>query len=202
MKDIPDRIWIKFISRIKEVKEILDSSPKIVIGVSGGPDSIFLLYLFIKYSLKHKITLFPVYVNHRVRNETEIKKDIKVVEDLVKKYGLKLITRSLPRNIPKNENTLRNYRYKIFTKIAEKYNCSLIATGHTKDDFVETVLLNFFRGSGVKGLSGIPFLRTVSSEKKIYVFRPIIDISKKEILDVLENNKISFSIDKTNLEML
>jgi len=199
---IPNKIYEKFVLRIKSIANILEKNKKIIAAVSGGPDSMFLLLLLYKFSLKNKITIIPVYINHHVRSKKEIKKDIEVINDFCKKTNLQLIIEEIfPEK--KDENTLRKLRYKKLFEFAQKQNASIIATGHTKDDVVETFFLNLLRGSGIKGLCSIPPLREEKHDSRtIYILRPIIDITKDEIVKILFQQKINFVVDKTNLKIL
>lgn len=200
MKEIPDKIFEKFSLRMKNILSVLDKEKKILVAVSGGPDSMFLLYLIYKYSLKSNIKIIPVYINHNVRKKSEIKKDIETIDILCKKLDLDLIIDEI-KTKKVDENTLRELRYKKLYEIAFKYNSNTIATGHTKNDVVETFIFNLCRGSGLKGLCGIPFIREVNfKSKKIYIVRPIIDITKNEIIDVLNQLRIGYVVDRTNLD--
>ncbi len=198
---IPDKIYEKFVLRLKSVADVLRKNKKVIVAVSGGPDSMFLLLLLYKFSLKNKIEIIPVYINHHVRPTKEIKKDIKIINEFCKKTNLKPILSEISPN-KKDENTLRELRYKKLIEIAKKHNASIIATGHTKDDVVETFFLNLFRGSGLKGLCSIPPLRKeTQNNKTFYILRPIIDISKDDIVKILSQQKIKYVIDKTNFEI-
>jgi tRNA(Ile)-lysidine synthase len=202
IEKIPNRIYEKFVLRIKSIANILEKNKKIVVAVSGGPDSMFLLLLLYKFSLKNKIDIIPIYINHHVRTKKEIKKDIEVINDFCKKINLQLIIEEIfPEK--KDENTLRELRYKKLFEVAQRQNASIIATGHTKDDVVETFFINLLRGSGIKGLCSIPSLREEKHDSRtIYILRPIIDITKDEIVKILSQQKINFVVDKTNLKIL
>ena len=197
---IPNKIYEKFVLRLKSLADVLKENKKVVAAVSGGPDSMFLLLLLYKFSLKYKLEIIPVYINHHVRPTKEIKKDIKVINEFCKKTNLKPILSEIFPN-KKDENTLRELRYKKLIEIAQKHNASIILTGHTKDDVVETFFLNLLRGSSIKGLCSIPPLREeTKNNKTFYILRPIIDISKDDIVKILSQQKIKYVIDKTNLK--
>jgi len=202
IEKIPNRIYEKFVLRIKSIANILEKNKKIIAAVSGGPDSMFLLLLLYKFSLKNKIDIIPIYINHHVRTKKEIKKDIEAINDFCKKTNLQLIIEEIfPEK--KDENTLRELRYKKLFEVAQRQNVSIIATGHTKDDVVETFFINLLRGSGIKGLCSIPPLREEKHDSRtIYILRPIIDITKDEIVKILSQQKINFVVDKTNLKIL
>lgn len=201
MKQIPPEIYEKFIKRLKSIEKILNTEKSIVVGVSGGPDSMFLLFLLYKFSIKNKLKIIPVYVNHQIRTFSEIQKDIETINLFCKKKGIELIIEKIsPRK--KDEETLRELRYKKLFEVAKKFNTKVVATAHVLDDVVETFLLNLIRGSGLKGLCSIPAIRKEQlNGKNFHIIRPIIDISKCEILEVLKQQKIKYTIDKTNKEI-
>ncbi len=206
---LPKELWQQFILRIRQLQTTfqLQFPLRVIIGVSGGPDSIFLTYLMAKLKLIGKLEPIVVYIDHKVRSKKEVKKEIKVIENLTTKFGLPFVLEELPLKKRKqyDENTLRKLRYEKFFSLAKKYKCDFIALGHTRDDVVETVLMNFFRGSGVKGFCGIPFFREIYSQnvskRKVFVFRPIIDIPKQKIIEFLNKNNIKYVVDKTNLTL-
>ncbi|MCX7940639.1 MAG: tRNA lysidine(34) synthetase TilS [Endomicrobia bacterium] len=201
MKHIPDTIYEKFILRIKPILPIINKEKKILVAVSGGPDSMFLLFLMTKFAIKNKIEIIPVYINHKVRPRKEIKKDINAINKFCKDNNLVLQTAEI-NPTKSDENTLRKLRYEKLISLAKKFRCSVIATGHTLNDAIETFFLNLVRGSGIKGLCGTPALREIKSDHKtFYIVRPIIDIPKDLILDVLEKLNINYSVDITNLKL-
>lgn len=200
MKQLPDKIYEKFVLRLKPILTILDKTKKVIVSVSGGPDSMFLLFLTYKFSLKNNFKIIPVYINHQVRTKKEIENDIKTIESFCKKYNLSLIVEKIyPKKF--DENTLRELRYKKIFAIAKKQNCQIIFLGHTQNDVIETFFINLLRGSGIKGLCSITPIREVDEyTKKIYIVRPIIDIKKEEILKILNQQNIGYVVDRTNLE--
>ncbi|MEN3013549.1 MAG: tRNA lysidine(34) synthetase TilS [Endomicrobiia bacterium] len=202
MKQIPDGVYQKFVLRVKPIFEVIKKHKKIVVATSGGPDSMFLLFLLHKLSLKHNLEVLAVYINHNLRTKNEILKDIKTIESFCKTNNLKLIVDEIkPQKF--DENTLRELRYKKLLNIAYKNKCFVIATAHTQTDLAETFILNLLRGSGLRGLCGVPPIRTIKYKKEnIYIIRPLIDITKQEIIRILNKNKISYVIDKTNLQDL
>ncbi len=202
MKFIPNEIYQKFILRIKSVESLLKKEKSIVVAVSGGPDSMFLLLLLYNFSIKNKLKLIPVYINHKVRTQKEIEKDIQTIKLFCKDKNLELIVKEISAE-KKDEETLRELRYKKLFEVAKKFSTKLIATAHTLDDVVETFFLNLLRGTGIKGLCSIPAIREEKFQNStFYIIRPIIDISKNELLDVLKQQKIKYTIDRTNKEIL
>jgi tRNA(Ile)-lysidine synthase len=192
------RIWNKINSFIKENK-LIKKGEKLLLAVSGGPDSMLMLHYFDK-TKKYNFIVF--HLNHGIRKEA--KYDEKLVRDWCKKNSIEFISEkfSIPSILRKNkdnlENAARKIRYKLFLKYARKYKCSLIATAHNLDEHIETVILNLIRGKSIKGLCGIPVKRKISNS--IYVIRPIMCLKKEEILRYLKENKIRYALDKTNYD--
>jgi tRNA(Ile)-lysidine synthase len=200
---ISPTIWNTFVSKMKLVTPLFKNNPKILVAISGGPDSMFLTYLLHKYSQifpYYKLTL--CYINHNIRPKKVIKKEILLIKNFALKLNIPFITTTINKTKKTDENTLRTLRYKKLFSVAKKVGCSIIAVGHTKNDVVETFLFNLFRGSGITGLTGIPAVRkTVFENQTFYIFRPLIGISKKDILTTLKSLNINFSFDETNLNV-
>jgi len=172
----------------------------IIAGISGGPDSIFLLYLLKKHQSKTPCKIISTHINHMIRGKEANKDEFFVKKETEK---LKLIFESKKIDIAKLskknkkglEETGRLERYKYFNSLTKKHKANFIITAHHADDNIETVILNLVRGSGLQGLSGMQEL-----EKNI--FRPLLDISKNQITEYLNLNKIHYHIEKTNLETI
>ena len=192
MKKIDEKI-IRFI----EEQELIERGDKILVALSGGPDSVFLLHFLLKYRKKYGIEIGAMHVNHMIRGE-EANKDEKFCRKLCLKLGVDYHT--VKRNVPSFaktnkisiEEAAREIRYKELTKIQKNFFYDKIATAHNCSDNAETVFLNLIKGTGLKGLSGIPIRRE-------NIIRPILSISKDEILEYLKKNKVEYLIDKTNL---
>lgn len=160
---------------------------KILIAFSGGPDSVF-LYHHLKKENKHKLAL--CYVNHNLR--VDVDNDIKFVRKFSLDNNVEIFIKSI--KIDKfSEKEARDKRYEILEKIRKENNFEYIATGHNKNDNVETILFRLIRGTGLDGLKGIP-------EKRDNIIRPILNFKKEDILEYLNNNKIEFLKDYTNDE--
>lgn len=167
----------------------------IIVGVSGGPDSMCLLHNLINYNCN----IIVCHVNYGLRG-----KDSDKDEELVRKFCLKnkIKCHILKYHRKKqDENTLRDFRYAFFRKMFKKYNTNstcakasidgLIAVAHNADDQIETILMNFIRGASLKGLGGMNLL---SGE----IIRPLLHVSRDEITKYLKKNNIPYRIDKTN----
>ena len=178
---------------------LLKRRDKLILGISGGPDSIFMLHQFIKIKNEYKLTLVCAHLNHGLRDEADSEE--RFVASICKKTGIRFISEK--REVAKFfegdslEQTARNLRYDFFLKVSRQTKIKKLALAHHKDDLVETVLMRFLRGSGLRGLRG--FLPK-SKYKGLTVIRPLIEMNKKEIIDWLKKEKVSFCIDKSNLE--
>ena len=179
---------------------LIENDDKVVVGVSGGPDSICLLDLLYKIKQKKEINfeILVCHINHLIREEASSD------EEFVKNYcetrnisfyakHIDVISISKEMKIG-TEEAGRNVRYDFFNEILEKTHSNKIATAHTKNDNAETVLMNIIRGSGTAGLKGITPIR-----EKIYI-KPLIDISRDEIEEYCRNEKLNPRHDKTNDE--
>ncbi|KAF0133602.1 MAG: tRNA(Ile)-lysidine synthase [Candidatus Saganbacteria bacterium] len=188
----------KALQTIKEYK-MLQPGDTVLAGVSGGADSISLLYLL--YNLKAELGLSSIYIghfNHMLRKgESDI--DQRYVEDQAKKLGLICLTDSkdvaayAAKNKLSIEDAARRLRYAFYDETAIKTNSNKIVLGHTADDSVETFLMRLLRGAGLKGLTGIPPVRG-------NIVRPLIKIWRKEIDQYIASLKLVPRIDHTNYE--
>ena len=192
-----DSLEEKFLKTIKE-ENLIQKKDKIVVGVSGGPDSITLLECLNKYKEKLEIEIIVAHINHLIRKDST--EDEQYVENICKKMNIKCyIKRENVLNIAKNEKigteeAGRKVRYKFFDEILKKEKANKIAIAHNMNDNAETILLNSLRGTGLNGLEGIQPM-----EYNKYI-RPLINISRKEIEEYVEKNKLKPKIDYTNKE--
>jgi len=183
---------IKKIQNTNHQENLWEKNSKIILGISGGPDSVFLLDFFAKLKKKYPLKLIVAHVNYGLRG-SESDKDQALVEKLAGEHELEMIVLNPKLKKKVSENYLRDIRYNFFQTLREDFSFDSIAVAHTQDDQAETFLMRVIRGSGLKGLTGMQF-------KSNYIIRPLLEIFKKEILEYLKKNKISFRIDKTNLE--
>ncbi len=172
---------------------LIKKDSKIVAAISGGPDSVCLLDIFANLQKKYPLKVIIAHVNYGLRG-TDSQKDEIFVRNLAKKYGLEIFVLNPKIKSKFNlENNLREIRYRFFEEIRKKNKFDLIAVAHNADDQVETFFLHLLRGSGLAGLSSMKY----KNEK---IIRPLLGTWRKEILDYLKNNNLSYRIDKTNLE--
>lgn len=187
----------KILRNIKE-NGLINDNDNIILAVSGGSDSMSLLYFFIKFKEDLKINNFIVcHVNHNLRG-VDSDYDENLVLNYCKDNNIKCLVKSFDilelSKIEKKsiELTAREYRYKFFNEVASLYDAKIV-TAHNLNDSIETFVYNSIRGTSIDGLCGIPI-------KRDNIIRPLFNISKNEIDEYCENNNINFSVDKTNFD--
>ena len=176
-----------------EKYSMLSGVKAVAVGVSGGADSMCLLEILSKLKQEYDIILKAVHINHNIRGK-EALRDQTLVEDYCRKIGIECTVFSV--DIPAlsaemgigEEECGRIKRYECFSKVG----CDCIATAHTLSDSIETMMFNLIRGTGTKGLCGIPAVRD-------NIVRPLIDCSRAEIEAYCCENDIPYVIDSTNL---
>ena len=177
---------------------MIKSSDKIIIGVSGGPDSISLLNILNKFKEKLNIKIYVAHINHMLREEAD--EESEYVKDFCAKLNVEFFMKKVNIvNEAKNlkigtEEAGRNIRYKFFEEIAEKVGAYKIATAHNSNDNAETVLMNIIRGTSVSGLKGIEKIRDGK-----YI-RPLIECSREEIENYCKEKELNPRHDKSNDE--
>lgn len=191
------RLIDKIENTIKEHK-LIENGDRILIGLSGGADSAALTYALYLLKDKYNLTLYTAHLNHNIRGK-DAKRDEKFAEEFSKKLGIECIVKSIPvadmaKERKKSEELVgREERYAFFYEEAERLNLDKIATAHNKNDNAETILMHFFRGSALGGLSGIPY-------KRGRIIRPVLDLERKEIEDFCLEYSLDYVTDKTNFE--
>jgi len=186
----------KVLRFIKE-NTLLSSGEKILIALSGGPDSVFLLHFLNKFKKKFKIELGAAHINHRLRGKDSERDELfcnAICDEL--SIPFYLLRKDIKSYSKKNKFSLevagRKIRYDFFEKVSKENKYNKIVTAHNADDNTETVLLNIIKGTGIKGIAGIPVRRN-------NIIRPILSLTKKEILDYLDVNRFEYRIDESNL---
>jgi len=172
---------------------------RILLGVSGGPDSLFMLHQFLSIQKEHRLSLICVHLNHALRKEADDEEQF--IKDICSRFKIKFISEKKDVggffNGDSLEQTARNLRFDFFLKCSRQTKFKKIALAHHKDDLAETVLMRVIKGSGLKGLRG--FLPKTKF-KNLAVIRPLVEINKNDILDWLEKKNIAYCLDKSNLE--
>lgn len=175
---------------------MLSPSDHIIIGLSGGADSVALLGLLLELREKYTLTLSAVHVNHGLRGD-EADEDERFCVGLCKKYNIPIELYkydvgkiSSARNITEEEAG-REARYAAFYDAKGKLNAQKIAVAHNQNDQAETIFLRLFRGAGLRGLAGIPPVRDC-------IIRPLIDVRRDKIEEYCSENNLRYRNDHTN----
>ena len=194
----------KFLKNIYDtIKEfnLIENGDKLVLGVSGGPDSICMLDVLDKirkdekYNLSFEIVV--AHINHMIREEASL--DEKYVYDYCNKKNIEFYSKSIDVQKLANNNKIgteeagRIARYEFLNEILQKTNSDKIAIAHNKNDNAETIIMHLLRGSGIKGLKGI-------DPKREKIIRPLINCERIDIETYCKENNLEPRIDKNNFE--
>jgi tRNA(Ile)-lysidine synthase len=178
---------------------MLKGGEKVIIAVSGGPDSVCLLHLLLDLKDEYRLNLIVAHVNHGLRGK-ESMRDEAFVTAMAKEHFLPLRIKRISPGKYKNmkgtslQEKARVLRYACFNELLEKEKAEKIALGHNADDQAETLLAWLIRGAGTRGLSGIPAVR-----EDIFI-RPLIEVEREEIEQFLKQRDIEWILDSSNLE--
>lgn len=182
---------IKKIQNTASRNNLWKKNSKIIAAVSGGPDSTALLDILAYLRPKYNFKLHIAHVNYGLRGKDSLA-DEKFVRDLANKYNIPLAVIRPKINFQnKSEDNLRKIRYDFFEKLRHKIKFDCIAVAHTKDDQAETVLMRIIRGTGLRGMRAMQF-------RNGNIVRPMLEISRKEILDYLKGRNMAYRTDRTN----
>lgn len=184
---------------------LLPQDAAVVVGVSGGPDSMALLHLLLglNESMGWKLKLHIAHLNHKLR-EHEAEEDAAFVRAAADHHALPctIDTRDIAA-MSKSENLSpeelgRRERYAFYERVCLQARAKIVALGHQADDHAETILLRILRGTGVRGLAGIPRSRPLSPRSEVTVVRPLLAYTKETLLGYLANEGIAYREDRTN----
>ena len=187
----------KVVDTIKKYN-LIETGDKIVLGVSGGPDSICMLDILNNIKKDFGFEIYVAHINHMIREESI--DDEKYVQKYCEKYDIEFFAKRIDvqqiANLQKigTEEAGRKVRYEFFEEILQKVDANKIAIAHNTNDKIETIIMNLLRGSGLSGLKGIEPIRDSK-----YI-RPLIECERQEIEEYCESQQLNPRIDKTNFE--
>lgn len=200
MKHIP--VFKAFLERFREHilrKRIFSQNNKILIACSGGPDSVVLVHLLNMIAANNSLNLGILHFDHQLRSAS--KADARFVRAFSKKLKLPFylgagnVKQEALRTKASIEEAARKMRYDFFVKTAKRLGIRTVALAHTRDDQAETVLMRILQGTGLRGLSGI---REIMNMKGVMFIRPLLQFTKKELLDFGRAAKVAYRRDKSN----
>ncbi|MCD8049515.1 MAG: tRNA lysidine(34) synthetase TilS [Clostridia bacterium] len=189
---------IEKVKKTIKTHNMLSCGDRVIVALSGGADSVGLLYILSELREELGIEIYAANLNHKIRG-AEGDSDSEFVKELCKRLNIRLFYRECDvKKMTKNEKIGeeecgRRERYRLFNDAAAQLGGARIATAHHLDDNAETFLLHLVRGSGAKGLGGIPYVRG-------NVIRPLLDVKKSEIEEYLEG-KTEWRTDATNFDV-
>lgn len=186
------------VRRTIEEHNLIEKGDKIIVAVSGGPDSVCLLHVLHRLREEYDLELYGAHLNHNFRG-IEAQIDAQYVSDLCESLGILCFIKSMdvPRYAEEQglspEEAGRILRYDFFRDVARRANATKIATAHNGNDQAETVLMRLLRGTGLQGLTAIHI-------KRGKIIRPLLNTDRKDIEEYCKTYNLSPRIDKSNLE--
>jgi tRNA(Ile)-lysidine synthase len=195
------RVWAKLIAH-ERAEKLLSRGEGVLAAVSGGPDSVCLAHYLAQRARPLSLRVRILHVHHGLRGK-DADRDAVFVEKLGRKLGLPVeivpvdVRATAAARRAGIEEAARKLRYQVFQTVARRRGCSAVATGHQLDDQAETVLLNLLRGTQLSALGGIPPRRPLAPG--IVVIRPLLPLSRAEVLAYLGRHGLRSRLDKSNL---
>ena len=185
-----DKVYQDLLERLK-----IKYGDAIIVGVSGGPDSMALLHILIRLKKALDLQIIVAHVNHNTGRKGQYEEQ-KFVEEYCKKNSVVFETMIIEGYGDDNfHNEARSIRYNYFANLVKKYHAKYVFTAHHGDDLIETILMRIVRGSTLKGYSG--FSETVKMNG-YYIVRPLIHVTKDDIYKYLNKHKIKYMLDSSN----
>lgn len=178
---------------------LIDHGDRIIVGVSGGIDSMVLLDLLCRIRRNLKIGLIAAHVNYGLRGRAS-DVDEALVREVSERYDIECsIVRKKPPRGKNLQDAARAIRYEFMSWLASRDNASKICTAHNRNDQAETVLLHMIRGAGLKGLRG---MSEISLQRDLTIIRPLLFASRNEIEKYVKERKIEYREDASNAKLL
>ena len=189
------------VRRVISDLQLIRRDDRVIVGVSGGVDSVALLHLLVRLRPSLRLTLYAVHVDHQLRAEST--EDASFVQELA--AGLRVPVVVDRRDVAalcrregwSLEDGARRIRYQCFVEAAAHHSAKVVALAHTADDQAETVLMRLLRGSGLTGLSGIPVMREIAG---VRIVRPLLQCWRKELAAYLTGVDLAHREDASNAD--
>ena len=181
----------------KFINDNIKSNTTVVISCSGGPDSMCLLSLILKFRNIKNLNVIVAHVNHKTRIECDSEEEFVKEVALKNNCIFKSITLDEYLNNEFNEADARDKRYSFLDNLAKEYKVNYVLTAHHGDDLMETVLMRLTRGSNLNGYVGI---KSILKNNNYTILRPLLYVTKEDILKYNKDNNIEYVIDKSNFD--
>lgn len=175
------------------LKKLIKKDDTVVVATSGGPDSMCLLHLLCELNRDKYFKIVVAHVNHNLRVESL--EEAEYVKSFANKYNLIYEYREIKEYNNNIESDAREKRYNYFKEIVNMYHAKYLMTAHHGDDLMETIFMRLTRGSSLKGYSGF---KKETKMDNFMIIRPLITLTKKEILEYMDSNNYKYFIDKSN----
>ncbi|MCK5569565.1 MAG: tRNA lysidine(34) synthetase TilS, partial [Spirochaetes bacterium] len=176
---------------------LINHGDKILLAVSGGPDSTALLYTMFALKNEFSIKIAVAHIEHGLRGESSLRDQLfvkKIAENLKVDFYNKNVNVTEARKPGESiEEACRRVRYHFFFDTLQRFGFDKIATGHTLDDNIETIIYRFLSGTGPSGITGI-------HPKNACIVHPLLGCTKEEIVDYLKREKLNYRTDETNID--
>ena len=194
----------------RHIKRVLEASglaprKRLVVAVSGGPDSLAMLYALHRLKTDLSLELYGAHLDHGIRGK-ESEADASFVTETFRELGIDFTAER--EDVPSykeahrlsTEDAARRVRYAFLSRVAHERGADAVAVGHTADDQVETVLMNILRGTGLTGLRGMePWTRRTFAGREILLIRPLLVLSRQDTVDYCRAQRLRPRLDKSNL---
>lgn len=179
----------------KFIENLNIENKTIVLAISGGPDSMLLLDIFLNLREKLNLNIVVAHVHHNLRKESDY--EAIEVENICKENNLIFEMKKIEKypNDKFSEEAARNIRYEFFDEVIKKYSSDILFTAHHSDDLIETILMRLTRGSSLKGYAGF---ESINCDRGYKIARPLVYLTKLEIEEMLNEKGIWYAIDITN----
>lgn len=180
--------------------KLIEKYDKILVGVSGGSDSVSLFHILNEIKEEYRLHLYIVHINYMLRGKESIKDEYfvkKMAQNYKTTFYLQRVVLGQKGGISLQEEA-RNKRYNYLIEVANQIGANKIALGHKYEDQTETIFMRLISGSGPEGIKGIPIKREI--KEHLTVIRPLLDLKREEIKKYLKINNLSFRVDSSNLD--
>ena len=209
---LPKRVW-----DFSTSQDLLHDGDRLVIGVSGGADSLCLLDVLHSLARKHRLELYVAHLNHGLRPEAPAEAEFVRAES--ERRGAVFFSETVDAqaiaqsNQQSLETAARDLRYAFFRRVAQEVSAGLVAVAHTADDQAETVLMHLLRGSGLRGLRGMAPRRVIGnwlnsnwdssaspSQLPLFLIRPLLQTTRSQVLAYCDEHKLTPRVDSSNAD--